>query len=412
MSYYKKPVLLLLIFSFFQLYAQGSGYSRFGIGDLILPHSALSSGRAATGFSLSSSYYPNRLNPAGLNLMKKTTFSADMFYNGFQLTDSKNSNYLSGIKFYGFDLSIPISTSNGLVVNFGLIPYSRVDYTIKRWVNLENNLHNLEHKGDGGLSNVFLASSYNIKEDISVGFRLNYIFGNIYHSITQSSGAYKNEIYRTLRFHNLNGTLGLIYSGFSKLLGLENSHKINFGLALSNKFNLNAEVNRYFNYYSNGNLITQDSLFIEKGQLTVPTAVGFGISYVYEERYQVTSDVYIQDWSKTKLLTDMAGKLRNNVRYSFGFELIPYTGKVSTLRKFGFRAGGFYNQSYINVNSGDINEYGFTAGTDFPIFGDTRLALGFEYSIRGEEKNQKDNIYKLTIGIIGTELWFVRPEEE
>lgn len=407
-----KIIFLLSIFSCFQLFAQGSGYSKFGIGELILPQTTLSSGRAAAGLSLTSQYYPNRLNPAGINLIKKTNFSADVLYHAFQMQDTRNNNFLSSLKIYGFDVSLPVFTPKGIVVNFGLIPYSRVDYTIRKNETIENYLHNLEYKGDGGLSNAFLGISYNLIEGLSAGVRMNYVFGNIEHVIAQSTGSLKNEIHRTSKFYGLNGTAGLIYTGFGKLVGLGSLHNLNFGVVFANNFSLNAEVSRYYNYYHNQKLITQDSLLIEKTNFNVPAYLGFGISYIYNNRYLITSDINIQDWSRTKLLSDMSGELRKNVRYSLGVELIPYTGRVTTLRKFGFRAGVFSNQSYIRVNSYEVDEYGFTVGTDFPIFGDTRLALGFEYGIRGEEKFQKDKIYKLTIGIIGTEQWFVRPEEE
>lgn len=407
-----KIFILLFIISCNNLFAADSPYSKFGIGNIFIPQNVISSGRAATGISLSSIYYSNRLNPAGLNLIGKTVFSADAYYNGMHIQDTKANNFLSSFKFFGFDLTIPLSTSKGITTNLGLIPYSSVDYTIKKNVVIENFSNELEYKGDGGLSNAYLSASFNLINELSLGLKLNYIFGNIYHQITQNAGASKTEIYRVTKLYNLNGTFGLIYSGLGKLIGLKEAHQINFGFIYSNQFNLNAEVNRYFDFYFNQRLVTQDTLLMEKSKLQIPAALGFGISYVYNKRYLLASDIYFQNWSSTQPIVDMDGKFKNNLRYSFGLEIIPYTGKVSQLQRFGYRAGMFYNQSYLRVNSVDIDELGFTIGTDFPIFGDTRLALGFEYSIRGDKKVQRDKIYKLTIGLIGTELWFVRPEEE
>lgn len=404
--------IVFFLISFSNLFAGGSTFSKFGIGDIFIPQNVISSGRAATGISLSSVYYPNRLNPAGLNLISKTIFSADTYYNGVYLKDTKSNNYLSSFKFYGFDLTIPLATSKGITTSIGLVPYSYVDYSIRKNVTIENIYNQLEYKGDGGLSNLYLGTSFNLLGDLSIGLKFNYIFGNIYHQITQNAGASKTEIYRTIKLDNINGTFGLIYSGIQKLIGLNENHNLSFGLLYSNAFNLNAEVNRYFEFYHNQGLVTQDTILMEKSKFKVPAVLGFGVSYIYNNRYLLATDIYIQNWDNIQPIADMDGKFRNSVRYNFGAEIIPYSGKVSQFQKFGFRAGVFYNQSYLNVNSVDINELGFTAGTDFPIFGETRLALGFEYGIRGDYKLQKEKTYRLRFGIIGTELWFVRPEEE
>ncbi|MDP2208073.1 MAG: hypothetical protein Q8K98_04765 [Bacteroidota bacterium] len=410
--------LFFILLSFNQLIAGtgGSTYSRYGIGDLQYHSNATTRGMGGTAIANLSPFTSNRLNPAGWTQINRTRFSADLFFQGFSIDDGTQKSFLSGINYYGFDFAIPISDSNGIVIAAGLLPYSKVDYNIVTKGTFNNFNYDLNYSGEGGVSTAYIGGSYSPIPQLHFGAKFNYFFGNINHQIKQtftSGDANSFELHRVNKLFGINGTAGVIYTGLNEILNLSVSEKINVGFLISTPSNLNAELNRYYKYYAGGNIITRDSILIEENKFKIPLALGLGVSYTTNSRYHFAADFYTQDWSKTKMLRDMPGTLKKNQRISAGAELLPLFGtKVSDFNRIGLRLGFYQNQTYYLVQNQKINELGFTAGIDFPIFGETRIAVAFDYSTRGTTSLQKDNIYRVSFGINGAELWFLRPEEE
>lgn len=410
--------LFFILLSFNQLIAGtgGSTYSRYGIGDLQYHSNTTTRGMGGTAIVKLSSLHSNRLNPAGWTQINRTRFSADLFYQGLSIDDGRQKSFFSGINYYGFDFAIPISDSDGIVVAAGLLPYSKVDYNIVTKGTYNDFKYDLNYIGEGGLSTAYIGGSYSPIAELHIGVKFNYFFGNINHQIKQtftSGDANSFELQRINKLFGINGTAGLIYTGLDEMLKLNVSEKINVGFLISAPTNLNAELNRYYKYYAGGNIITRDTILIDETKFKIPLALGLGVSYTTNNRYHFAADFYTQDWSKTEMLSDMPGRLKKNQRISAGAELIPESGtKVSDFDRVGLRLGFYQNQTYYLIQNQKINEVGFTAGIDFPIFGETRLAVAFDYSTRGTSSIQKDNIYRVSFGINGAELWFVRPEEE
>ncbi|MDI6804680.1 MAG: hypothetical protein QME58_12695 [Bacteroidota bacterium] len=401
--------LFFILLSFNQLIAGtgGSTYSRYGIGDLQYNGNTSTRGMGGTAIASLSPFSSNRLNPAGWTQINRTRFSADLFYQGISIDDGKQKSFLSGINYYGFDFAVPVSDTNGIVIAAGLLPYSKVDYNIVTKGSFNNFNYDLTYIGEGGLSAAYIGGSYSPIPQLHIGLKFNYLFGNINHQINQifaSGEATSFDLHRVQKLFGINGTAGIIYSGLND---------VNIGFLISTPSNLTAELNRYYNYKDGGNIITRDSILFEENNFKIPLAVGLGVSYTTNSRYHFAADFYTQDWSKTEMLRDMSGTLKKNQRISAGAELLPVSGtKVSDFDRVGLRFGFFQNQTYYLVQNQKINELGFTAGIDFPIFGETRLAVAFDYSTRGTTSLQKDNIYRISFGINGAELWFLRPVEE
>jgi len=146
--------------------------------------------------------------------------------------------------------------------------------------------------------------------------------------------------------------------------------------------------------------------------LRLPYSIGGGISYM-TERILIASDFQYQGWSGTKIFD--TPELRNSLRLALGTEFLPKKDpSVSPLKQTIYRAGIYYNSSYYKVKGHSINELGVTAGIGVGIFGETRLDMGIDFSMRGTKDDllQKDNIIRLTFSIAGGEPWFVRPVQE
>jgi hypothetical protein len=394
----------------------GSNFSRYGLGDIQYPRGSFSMGMAGTAISVLSPASANRLNPAGWTIIERTRFSIDAYYQAFSIKSGGDKNFLSGILFEGFDMSIPVAKEYGIVVGAGLHPYSNVDYNILIRESAADYAYDLSYIGEGGLSAAHIGVSGSLFSNLHLGVKMNYLFGNINHNIKQavtSGTASSFDLYRSTRFYGLNSTVGLIYTGLGKNLGMAESNKWSVGLLVTSSTNLTAKQERAYDYYDNGNLLSQDTIPMNEGKASIPLAVGFGISTVQNDRYQFAADYYIQNWGESKLFGATPDGIRNSSRFSIGAELVPVKGmKAAGWERIGLRFGFFFDQTYYKIKGEKINEIGFTTGTDFSIYGDTRLSIGLEYGVRGVVSLQQDKIFRVSVGLNAAELWFVRPEED
>lgn len=394
----------------------GSGFSRYGLGDLQYNRSTAAIGMGGTGISIVDPTHINRLTPAGWTKISHTRFTIDAMYQGFSISDNSDKTFLSSIVFNGFDLAIPVSIDNGVVVGAGLLPFSRVNYNIVSQELFGDKYYDLSYVGEGGLSVAHIGGSLILSNDFHIGGKLNYTFGTINHNIKQSfatEGYTSFELFRSTRMHGLSGTLGLIYSGFDKLLSLKDTEKLNAGIIFTTSSNLKTEAERWYDYMDKGGIIARDTIQTVTDKIKIPAAFGFGASYIHNNRYQFAADYSFRNWEKANLSGLISHDIKNGSRISLGAEILPVrTPKATDWQKVGYRAGFYYDQTYYNIKGEPINETGFTLGSDFPVFGETRLSIGLEYVLRGTKNLQKDNIFKISFGLEGAELWFVRPEED
>jgi hypothetical protein len=99
---------------------------------------------------------------------------------------------------------------------------------------------------------------------------------------------------------------------------------------------------------------------------------------------------------------------------SSGIEFLPARDAVSYWQRVVYRAGAAYNSTYYSFNGETIREAFATAGIGLPISADARLNLGLQAGIRGTTANglQRDTIVRFSLTISGSELWFLKFEED
>ncbi len=78
-------------------------------------------------------------------------------------------------------------------------------------------------------------------------------------------------------------------------------------------------------------------------------------------------------------------------------------------KRITYRAGLRYNQSYLDFNGTQINEFGISFGFGFPMKkSKTGIDLGFEIGRRGTTNNNliQENFVNVLLGISIQEHWF------
>ncbi len=390
----------------------GSGYSRYGIGDLRYFSGGRTVGMGGASIGVLTPASLEYINPASVAKINRTRFSISTLYEGISTEDFSASGYFSQFTFNGAAVAIPVATSEGVVVNLGMVPLSRINYNVKTPAGDPAIDYTIQYIGDGGVSKAYLGSSVTIAGVLSVGARLDYYFGTLNYTTSEkfSNSQYTSaEVRRTSEIRGIGSTLGVIYTGLSKLLP-ENS-TLNIGLMVSTTANPTATDQRFFVYNTTGTLL-RDTLTLPDGNIQIPLAVGGGISYS-AEKILLAADIFYQNWSKVR--DNNGADLRDRYRYAVGGEIQPkkeYTAPF--FQKIAYRLGIFSDATYYQLKGQPITETGLTFGFGIPVIGDTRLQLGAEYGLRGTTDNQlqKDRILRISLTLSGSELWFVRPEQE
>jgi hypothetical protein len=408
-------IVLICAFPFIAL-AGGSSFSQYGFGDLIRYGDSRTYTMGGTGIALIDDGFINGLNPAGLARITNTRFSAGFEYDNFLSKDETGSSFYSTGGFQGLAFAVPISVDNGIVMSAEFTPYSKVSYgiTSSLFDSLTQTLQNKTFYGSGGLSYIGLGLSASPFTTLHIGARLNYMYGSTHQYQTTSfdstyliSTAFDRDTY----YSGFTFTVGAIYEGIANLLNVPALHSFTIGLTLTTASTLDADIQRT---YPGTSYATGDSTVSEDGTAEIPLSIGFGLSYVIQNRYRVLGDVVSENWGSVKYFGIHPAELRNSLRTSLGFEALPAKDADTFLKRIVYRAGLAYNSTYYQINGIGINEFLVSGGLGLPMGPESQLNVGLQVGVRGSTDNhlQKDTIVRLSVAISASEIWFLRFEEE
>jgi hypothetical protein len=391
----------------------GSNYSRFGIGDIQFFGSERSAGMGGAAIALLSPWSLNRLNPAGQTQLLWTRFTGTFSYEGFRTTDGSQSVYLSSGNFGGALLAIPLSVDHGFTFAAGFNPYSNVNYDVRAQGAVGSGDYTAEYTGGGGLSTALVGFTLVPVDSVSLGIRLNYLFGQLRSSANVSSSAadFSSTTYeRTVNADGFSFTAGFIYSGLAQLTSLKDLRGLNVGGVFSTGTDLSA-TQQGINDVTTG----QDTLPEQDGKIHIPVSGGIGLSWLLAEKYLLAADYIFQRWTDFTYFGAAQPQIKNSARVSFGLEIQPpqETGG-SPGSKPTYRFGAYYLSSYYRVRSEPVNEWGLTTGLGMLISGDTRLDLALQYGRRGTTSQQlvTDDIFRFSVTLNVGEKWFVNTGEQ
>jgi hypothetical protein len=405
-------ILFVIIFSSSHLFSQeqdagGSAYSIFGIGDLSNFTGTRTYSMGIVGNSLFGNYI-NTLNPATITKLNSTLITLNGNYGFLKSSDGTLQNKVSNGNILGINIGIPFDSN--FVFALGFNPYSLVDYKIRINGTTGGGQNYVQtYSGKGGVSRINAALSYNFFKKISVGFEYNYSFGEI-----------KNQNYINFNSQSFTNTNIKVQSDFQKSF-LKGGIVFELGKILKSKSKSVKDLSIGFVYQSGFNLtatqdgiyensIATDTLQLNKGEIEIPELFGAGITNIFGDKYVVSADLLMQDWSKFREFNKSFPNFQKSVRAGIGIEILPSPDKNSFWQTMTYRLGGFYDKLFYKVNNEDIISYGIRAGVNIPVRRYNSIDLGFNYSIKGKAENGliKDEFFNITAGINFGELWFIR----
>jgi len=165
------------------------------------------------------------------------------------------------------------------------------------------------------------------------------------------------------------------------------------------------ELNRS---YGTGSTTDTTLTATNTGSFDFPNTLGLGLSYNKDNRITLAADFEYQMWSDARYYSKK-DTLNNRARLSLGAEYIPSLNSRNPLKVLHYRAGFSCEQSYIKVNGNSVNAYRATFGIGIPYLSSgSMINLGFEYSLIPSTSvtRVQERGYKVTLGILFSELWF------
>ncbi|CUS76940.1 hypothetical protein JGI7_01812 [Candidatus Kryptonium thompsonii] len=387
--------------------AGGSIYSRFGLGTLRFSTVDKTAGLGGLGIALFDPIYINRYNPALWSELARVRISGGYLYEGTAMQDKVKNTFLTSGNFDGVLFAIPLWKRHGLTFATGVMPFSTVNYSIKKDSVLENRYFSQSYKGEGGISSFILGFSFRPFNKLSFGVRGEYYFGtivNLWEADFGSSEFFFSSIRRERNYGGFGFTLGLAYG-----LGI-GKNSLTVGFVFSSPVNLKGLTTVEYSVP-----VVGSSTVSEVNELTsqLPYRAGFGFSYFIGDRVQFSSDVYYQNWEKFRINGEHPKEITNAVRVGAGLEILPSREVIAGFfEKTSYRFGIFYNKTYFKINEKQVNELFFAVGFGFPVSFDTRVNLSIEYGFRGDLDIVRDRILRISIGVNTGEIWFVKQKLE
>lgn len=384
-----------------------SPYSQFGYG--ILGDNAIGAQRAmgGVGYALHNNRQINVMNPASYTSMDSLTFLFDIGLT-YQNTTTREGDLRESRQSGSIDyIVMQFPLGRYMAGSVGLLPFTNVGYSFAS--SIDNGTDSRE--GDGNISQAYVGVSGEPFKGFSIGANVSYLFGNLTNSSSVipengSSGIFQTNM-RVQDFHLLFGaqyaiewgkkhtlTLGAVYSPGKDVLGR----------AYSSTYDV-----------SSSTTIEADTLNM-KNNYSLASTYGGGISYNYDKRLTIAADVTYQNWADAKFTNlnigqtqPSTGVFNNRLKVALGAEFRPKTIGSNYFEHISYRAGLFYNRSYLKINGNDMNEIGASCGFGFPLATNKSVVnVSFEYINRqcSPVKLITEDHFRISVSLTFNEMWF------
>lgn len=406
----KTLILLILSTPLFSQNESNSPYSRFGIGELNEFTTATQAAMGGVSIADDDPLSINISNPASYSSVFQQRFT--MQTGGEHITKLLQTNtqnqVVNATNFNYLLFSFPIHKKIG--ASLGLLPYSDISYSFSD----RNNDHqaDLFFEGNGGLTRLYFGNSFAILPQLSIGYNMNFLFGN------------------------LNSTRKVVFSDLSKLNTRFNDdislRGLYFDFGMQYKYELGSWQSVLAMTFDNGgkiggkrtNLVetyrlnsaieyVEDTVsfnLLNEGYLKLPSSLGIGAKFA-NDKWKILADFKTQNWSEYRLFGE-SDSLNNSTFLSLGMEYVPDKKSINKYYKMiRYRLGINTSNTYLNVKNEQLSEKSITLGFGLPLKkSGSLLNLSTEIGQLGTLNNDliRESFVRFKIGFIFSDIWFVK----
>jgi long-subunit fatty acid transport protein len=293
-----------------------------------------------------------------------------------------------------FKIVLPIH--KGIVLGWGLYPYSRTDINMLFNGSQDGVQTKDELSSTGGVnvSSASIAGSF--RNYVRVGFAYNYNFGMISENWERT---FPSDSLLTSSYYLLKRKFG----GYSKSVGIVTN--VTKWITLGGGYTTKSEMNQRITVHTG--TISDPEKTLTTITTVLPETWRTGVMFKFGEKFSAGSDYTFAGWEKAARTSKEKQLYNDATRIGVGFHYNPtprfsdsYYKKIPV--SVGFSYGSLYYKSYPVIDT--VTEKSVTIGVEFPLQRNAGSILtSFEYGKRGDKsKNGWDeNFMCFGISFIG-----------
>jgi long-subunit fatty acid transport protein len=402
-------ILLFAVTSVTAQQGSRSPYSFLGLGTTSFRGTVENRSMAGLGM-FSDSIHLNLKNPAAYADLELTAFTTGATINSVEVESATNSDNIDYFTLDYVAIGLPF---NNFGVGFGVKPRNAVGYEIQE---IEDRRIS-QFSGRGGLNTVYFSAGFEPIKNFRLGATANYNFGDI----ESRAIILRDQVQFSSRERNFTDIKGFSFD-VGALYDVKLTNKLT--LKASGRYEtgsaLDIEVRREFATIQIGQ--NQSELVVSQidqgpfnSQVDLPEmyAVGLGLGEnrkwflgLEYESYTAPDFSSMQYNFGPEVVQNDARSIRLG-----GFFIPRYNDPVSYLKRVVYRAGIRYEDTGLEYQGQDINEFGISFGLGIPagrLF--TNANLGVEYFERGTTSNNlvKENFISVFLSFSFNDKWFIK----
>lgn len=388
-----------------------SPYTRYGYGELADPVTANSKAMGGVAYALRDKMHINFANPASYTAVDSLTF---IFDGGVSL---QNTNFSDGLmkknaKNSSFDyVTMEFRAAKWMGISLGLLPYSNIGYNLVGITDGTDDTpaNNVTYTGEGGLHQLYFGAGFKLVKNLSVGANIAYLWGDFERgkAITFSSSTllynYAKSMNVAVKSYKLD--LGAQYT-----LKFAKKHDLTLGAIFSPGHEMNSDAGVYDQLGNDdmGYTTTERDTVLKCG---IPTTIGFGLAYMYDNRLTVGVDGTLQNWNDVYFLNEK-NVMCKRAKVSVGAEYYPNPMGRTFFSHVRYRLGAYISKPYYKVDGERAaKEFGLTAGFGIPLPKSRSLVnLSAQYvHLKGQKTDfLTENTFRICVGVTFNERWFFK----
>lgn len=398
--------------------SSSSTYSSLGLGDF--NHSGLTHNQAMGGLGVSygTGFNVNLVNPALAVKNSAFNFQAAFNYSRISAVSEVQRQKLDGGGLNYVAMSLPVAPGKW-VIGLGLNQISSVNYNLSATSAVENSdLLSVNHiQGDGGITEAYLQTGFQLFRNFNVGLHGSYVFGSTIRTnqlmLSDSElnpVGVSTEYYERLSLSDVAVKGGVHYLqkiGDQKYLNFGAIYHI-FGNIKGTEYAKVADLGEGSNPDSEGDILSDNI----KGSIALPNKVGYGITYERINKLAIGLEVQQQDFRNYQNFRGQAEELQNSYKVGLGAQFVPNIYSIdSFLDRITYRAGLEYEQTPYIIGGKSINDIGINFGGSIPMNNLSLMNIALKYGTRGSTANGlvRENYFKISLGIsINDNTWFYK----
>lgn len=382
-----------------------SPYSFYGIGTLKFRGTAESRSMGGLGV-FSDSIHLNLQNPAAYSNLRLVNFSMGASHQSNTQKTNEATQKNSSTTMDYLAIGVPMGKFG---MGFGLLPYTSVGYHFLS--DLSDGF--TEYKGSGGLNKAFLSLAYQVTPELSFGVDANYNFGKIENTATTQKThlQYGNQEFNSSELHGFAITFGAMYKKM-----ITEKLELSGSLTYSPGTNFRSDNFRTIETVSiiPAGIYTVDKREVEvpNTEFTFPSQLSIGGAISRPKHWAVGAEYTNQQTSNftNRAFTIENVTYKNASKFALGGYYIPnYNSFGSYFKRVVYRGGVRFEQTGLNVDGHDINEFGISFGLGLPVgrmF--SNINLGFEFGKRGTKDFGliQENFFNTFLSFSLNDRWF------